>query len=525
MRPGLRRHVRRSSRNAVDVVLQRPLAWSRVSLVSSVNANDAVSPSRRARSSSKVDPLTLKPALGHEAYWGRLPVLYLSRPTPRSEGPEPIAIIDQPRPADASRLILNDRTDRPTGVHNASVAIFHQWRFVSAAESAPLTYDAALKLADQTAPSLQAKAAEVRAARSSAIAAGRLPDPKLEFGVEGFPVSGPLRRPSRARRLQRRACRADAGRDQQRQAAGGARARGGRHRGGGGRPGRGARDVRLNTALAWIDLYYAERRLAALDEIDRALAPLRTSAPSQLASGAMRPAQTLEPEQLTAALGDRRADLVAAVAKARAELVRWTDDAQAEVAGDPPDFTIDPVALRAGLDGLPSIAAYDAMGRQADADVDAAKADKRPDWTFELAYQHRDPRFGDMVMAQVTVSLPLFGATRQDPIIAARAETANRVRIEREAARRALVAQLDSDLADHAMHHDRLHRALETLVPLAKRRADLETASYAAGTASLSDALQAFLALAEARIDAIDREADVARDGARIVLTYGSDAQ
>ena len=37
--------------------------------------------------------------------------------------------------------------------------------------------------------------------------------------------------------------------------------------------------------------------------------------------------------------------------------------------------------------------------------------------------------------------------------------------------------------------------------------------------------LQAFLALAEARIDAIDREADVARDGVRIVLTYGSDAQ
>jgi outer membrane protein, heavy metal efflux system len=75
------------------------------------------------------------------------------------------------------------------------------------------------------------------------------------------------------------------------------------------------------------------------------------------------------------------------------------------------------------------------------------------------------------------------------------------------------------------MHHDRLHRALDTLVPLAKRRADLETASYAAGTASLSDVLQAFLALAEVRIDLVDRQADVARDGARIILTYGSDDQ
>jgi outer membrane protein, heavy metal efflux system len=66
-------------------------------------------------------------------------------------------------------------------------------------------------------------------------------------------------------------------------------------------------------------------------------------------------------------------------------------------------------------------------------------------------------------------------------------------------------------------------RAQATLLPLAKRRADLETSSYAAGTASLPDVLGAFLALAEARIDALSREADVARDGVRIVLTYGSD--
>jgi outer membrane protein, heavy metal efflux system len=393
------------------------------------------------------------------------------------------------------------------------------------ATAAPLTFDAALKLANQSAPSLQAKATGVRAAQSSSIAAGRLPDPKLEFGTEGFPVSGPnagrperddfsdLRlgvmqdMPSGAKRgAARERAAADIGAAEVARTAE-------------------AREVRLNTALAWIDLYYAERRLAALDEIDRALVPLRRAAPSQLASGAMRPAQTLDPERLTATLGDRRADLIAAVAAARAALTRWTGDDPAEVAGDPPDYAIDPVALHAGLDQLPALAAYDAMGRQADADVDAAKADKHSDWSWELAYQHRDPKFGDMVMAQATVSLPLFAATRQDPIIAAREETASGVRIEREAARRELLAALDASLANHAMHHDRLHRALDTLVPLAKRRADLETASYAAGTASLSDVLQAFLALAEVRIDLVDRQADVARDGARIVLTYGSDDQ
>jgi len=393
------------------------------------------------------------------------------------------------------------------------------------ANAAPMTFEAALKLADQSAPTLQARAADVRAARSSAIAAGRLPDPKLAFGIEGFPISGPnAGRPERddfsdarvgvmqdvpngaKRRSARERAAADIGAAEANEVAQG-------------------REVKLNTALAWIDLFYAERRLAALGDIDKALAPLRDAAPSQVASGAMRPAQTLEPEQLTAALGDRRADLTAAVGKARSELVRWTGDADAEVAGDPPDYPMDAAALHAGLDQLPALAVYDAMGRQAEADVDAAKADKHSDWSWELAYQHRDPRFGDMVMVQATVSLPLFASTRQDPVIAARTETAGRVRIEREAARRDLVANLDASLADHAMHHDRLHRALETLVPLAKRRADLETAAYGAGTASLSDVLQAFLALAEARIDAIDREADVARDGARIVLTFGAQAQ
>lgn len=393
-----------------------------------------------------------------------------------------------------------------------------------AAQAAPLTFDAALKLA-QSAPSLAAKGADVTAARSSAIAAGRLPDPKLAVGLGNFPISGPPAgtfggdsmtmatigvtqdMPSGAKRS---AARSRAAADIQAAQTG---------------QDAEARNVRLNAALAWIDLYYAKRRLAALDDIDKAIAPLQASAPSQLAAGAARPSQALEPEQLAAALGDRRADLVAAVGKARAELVRWTGDAEVDVEGAPPGYAIDAAALRAGLDDLPAIRAYAAMGRQAEADVALAKADKRPGWSWDMTYQRRDPMYGDMVSIGATIGLPLFGRTRQDPVIAARASTATRVGYERQAARRALAASLDADLADHAMHHDRLIRALTTIEPLAARRAKLETASYAAGTASLSDVLGALLALAEARIDILDREADVQRDGVRIVLTYGSDAR
>lgn len=397
--------------------------------------------------------------------------------------------------------------------------------WTAAARAAPLTFDAALKLADDTAPGIQARTADVRAARSAAGAAGRLPDPKFVFGLDGFPISGPnFGHPERDDF-------SDVRIGVMQDVTSGAKRRAARERAaadiGAAEVGRTAqaREVRLNTALAWIDLYYAQRRTAALGEVAQALSALKKSSPAQLTSGALRAAQTLEPDQLIAALDDKRADLVAAAARARADLARWTGDPHADTAGDLPAYRIDPAGLRASLDRLPALTAFEALGRQADADVDAARADKRPDWSWELAYQHRAPRFGDMVMVQATVSLPLFGSTRQDPIIAARVEGAGRVRIEREAARRELAAALDSGLADHAMHHERLDRALNTLVPLARRRVALETAAYAAGTASLTDALSAYVGLAQALTDTLDREADVARDGARLVLTYGVDDQ
>lgn len=55
----------------------------------------------------------------------------------------------------------------------------------------PMSFDAALERAAREAPSLAASTAGVDATRSAAIAAGRLPDPTIDLGVQGFPVSGP----------------------------------------------------------------------------------------------------------------------------------------------------------------------------------------------------------------------------------------------------------------------------------------------------------------------------------------------
>src|SRR3990167_4360756 len=375
----------------------------------------------------------------------------------------------------------------------------------AALHAEPMTLDTALDRAASEAPELQGREAGIDAAQSAAIAADRLPDPKLNIVLQDFPVTGPdagrvhrddftmqvvgvsqefpnpAKRRARATRAQ-----ADIGIARADEAVT-------------------AQDIRLATALAWVDLYYAKKRLKELDLLDSGLEDLQATVTARLASGAARPAQALEPDQLRAAINDRRSALAAEIARARAQLARFTGDAAADTLGDLPPQMIDEQGLRSGIDALPRLRALDARALAADAETGLARADKRPDWSVNAAYGRREPNFGDLVTVGVTVDLPFFSKRRQDPKIAARA----------------IAAGLDADLADHRMHHEQLANARTRLVPLAKKRAELDLASYAAGKLDLGTALLSTLALAEAEVDALAREAEVARDAIRINTIYG----
>ena len=372
------------------------------------------------------------------------------------------------------------------------------------------------------APSLKAKALSVEAAQSAVDAAGRLPDPKASVALESFPISGPLAfRPNRddftmarvgfSQEFPNLAKRhAQVGRAQSDIVA--AQAEGAVT----------ARSIEVNAALAWINLAYAERRLAALDDVTARLSRYVAATPSAVASGKARPAQVLSGRQALAMLADRRSERVAEIGRARSELTRWTGDPDPQIEGPLPDFTLNPERLRSDLDRHPMVTMLSAQAGQADADVVIARAEKRPDFGVDVAYQRRDPRFGDYVSAGVTVTLPLFAKHRQDPLIAAAAARASAARAEQEATRQALTAELDADLADHVMHHDQWMRARDTLQPLAEERVALETASYGAGRASLTDVVDAHVALADAVLNTLDRESAVASDAARLTLTYRS---
>ncbi len=389
----------------------------------------------------------------------------------------------------------------------------------------PLTFEAALSQAQRDAPSIRAKTLGVDAAHSARGAAGALPDPTLAVGIDSFPISGPLafkpgqdnftmarvgvtqNIPNLAKRHAQQA-RADSN---IKAAEADTIVE--------------VRTVEVGTALAWINLAYATRRLAALDDVLSRLERVVGTMSSAVISGNVRPAQTLAGQQAVATLQDRRSELVSDMARARATLIRWTGDSAPEIAGPMPDFAIDAAAIRAGLDQHPTIRMISAQIGQADADVQVADAGRRSDFGVNVAYQRRDPRFGDYVSAGVTIGLPMFTRHRQNAEIGAAEANAGRVLAEREAARRALAADLDADLADHVMHHEQWLRARDTLQPLAEQRVKLETASYGAGRASLVDIADAYGALADATLTSIEREALVAADGARLSLSYRSDDQ
>ena len=405
----------------------------------------------------------------------------------------------------------------------ASILLLSVW--TAPAKADPQTFDEALARAAAGAPGLRASALGVDAARAAAPAAGRLPDPRLTFGLDGFPVTGPFAGqfdeddftilrigveqdvPSRARRrAERDIAEAEIG-------VAGAQASVAR------------REVQVATGLAWIDLFYAERRLATLEDVLETLQPLWNTAPAGVASGSYRPANALGPVQLKADLDDRRSSLVADIEKARAELARWTGDSDPETTGPPPQDDLDLAALRSGIAQLPTVRAYGAAARRADAEVDLARAGRRPDWSFEASYARRDERFGDLFSVGASVRLPIFPGQRQDPVIAARATDALRVTAERQDAERVATASLRSALAQHAMTHDQWLRSRDVVLPNVLQRSDLETASYAAGRAGIVEVLEAFTAVANARLDTLDREAAVMHHVVEITLTYGTDDQ
>ena len=396
---------------------------------------------------------------------------------------------------------------------------------ITAASAEPLTFEAALQIAAQSSPEIATQTANVEAARAAATAAGRLPDPKLAVGIENLPVTGPdqwsltrdfmtMRKvgvmqeiPNGGKRAAQSAAAqaAISKADAERQV--------------------GLLGVRRDTAVAWLERYYLERREALFDDLERENRLLSLAVDAQLASGRGMPTDVIEPRQEAADIADQRDELAAQIARSKAVLKRWVgNSAEEPLAGEPPLLSLDTAHLRDHVHEHPDLAVFIPMTQMAQAEVHAAEASKRPDWGVEVAYGRRGAAYSDMVSLQFTLDLPLFPKNRQDPQIRARRQELTRVESERDAMLRDHTEELEGDLAEYDAMTRQLARLRETRMVLAQQKADYAFSSYRGGKSDLSSVLATRRELIDVRLRQIELESKRAVAAAKLYYLYGPGA-
>ena len=391
----------------------------------------------------------------------------------------------------------------------------------SPAAQAALSYADAQREAVARSSGLIARANAVEAAQASRIAAGRLPDPRLLFGLDNVPVTGPdrgsltadfmtMRRvglmqdfPNADKRRDSSAA-ADATIANKRKAsedaaeAAIARATAERQLD--------SLMIRRAAALAWSDRYYGEGRLTLIEAVTEENRLLDVVVRAQIASGKANALDVLAVEQERAAIDDRRDEMEHEIHAAEARLARYLGErAREPLSGRPP---LQPASTDVAdrLDQSPELRLFEPLRAMAQAEVHAADAAQRPDWGLEVSYAQRGAAYSNMVSVQISVDLPLFLSTRQAPRLAARRSDAARVDAEREDRRRELEASLEESWAQYADLRSRLRRAREITTALAHRRVDTALNEYRAGRIELQQVVAARREKVEAELRALELE-------------------
>ncbi|MBZ9557346.1 MULTISPECIES: TolC family protein [Modicisalibacter] len=385
-----------------------------------------------------------------------------------------------------------------------------------------LSLEGTLEAALDRSPSLGARTELVDAAEHAIIPAGELPDPKLNLGLRNIPVEGPdqwrLQEdrmsmqsiglvqpvPSRAKR--------DARVDQAE--AGLSVARANRELA--------ELDIRLGAAEAWIRGFAVKQRLRLLDELYRENRLLKEATRARLSGGGGLAAESVIPEQEKLLLDERQDQLERNRAVSKLNLARWLgEDTDLSVTGEWPRWTIADDQILDALPSHPQLKVVEARQGAAAAELALATAAKSPDWSWGVDYQHRDDAFGDMVSLRVSVDLPLFSRSRQDPMIDARERGLSSVQHDYQDTRQVLLASARTQLAEH----DRLVRAIERLdsglLPLAERKVSLTLADYRAASGTLQSVINARRELIDLRMRRIDLQEQKALVASSLYLTYG----
>jgi outer membrane protein TolC len=366
-----------------------------------------------------------------------------------------------------------------------------------------LSLDEAIRVGEARSARLAAQSAAVAASAGLVERALQMPDPKLKFGIENLPVSGPdslsfssdfmtMKRIGVMQDLvsaDKRKARSDrVARERDMEQAGLVLERA---------------SLKREITVAWYEVLHATRALEVLGDLQNAVALQAETVGAAITAGRAPAADGFLARSALEGVRDQVIDQQRVLARSRIQLASFLgEDAQRPV-GAAPDTARLPVPVSALLDSLDRQPALQVLERRealARSEVEVAKSGKSPDWNVELSFGQRTPYFSNMASLMFSVDLPLAAERRQDRDVAASLAQVDRARALREEARRAYEAQVRTLAVDWETWNRRVERFERVLIPLALERAAAALAGYRGGRGELMGVIEARKSEAETRL-------------------------
>lgn len=361
--------------------------------------------------------------------------------------------------------------------------------------AAPLTLDQAIERAVQRSEASRSAGASVASAAEAVRAAGQLPDPMLGVGLDNLPVSGgdrlstsresmTMKRlsfaqewvPLQKRQLRTQAAQAVATREATALSAMLA-------------------ETRLQTALAYIDSYYAAEAYKLAAEGASHAREAAVTGRAQLSTGGATGTDVLA---LAAAQGVSTDELLEAgqqLASARLALTRWTGTSDTDFVAP---TLLTPLPEQAWVDAHPLTAARRREVAVARAEAAAVAANRSPNWTWEVSYGQRTG-FADLMSVGVRIPLPVSPAARQDRETASKLALIDKAEAELAETVRAVLAEYQALASDAQRLEERIKAYENAVLRHAAQRTAAARAAFAANQAGLALFFEARHAELEAR--------------------------
>ena len=389
----------------------------------------------------------------------------------------------------------------------------------------PLTMEEAARLAAVDQPLLTGRQAKIQAEDQQAIAASQLPDPQLSGGLKELPIDTSeafsTRRDNfteftiglsqdfpRAEKRRLQGARKQLDADADRAALDNEQ-----------------RMVRRDAALAWLDVYEAEKSLKLAQRlVDESTLQVQSLA-NDYSNGKASQADWLAAKVDAGVVADKAHDWLHHVLRSRAGLKRCIGDASERPIAESLNLTssLSPLpGLMAGADHHPVIGNLDKQIEASATEVALARQAYKPDYTVEVYYAYRRD-FSDFVGVQFKVGLPYFTKNRQDRGLAAALEQSHASEDRKSDLLRELHAEVNQDYVDRRHYAERVADFDASIIPDAERRVATARSAYQSGRGSFDTVLLARRALLDVRLQRLALAVESARS--QIRLDYWSAAQ